>query len=42
MMFPIHDRTISDIGYGIYWSQVSGHGGVEDARLLGQTDSTRV
>ncbi|MCW2771338.1 MAG: Zn-dependent hydrolase [Aeromicrobium sp.] len=42
MMFPVHDRTISELGYGLYWSQVSGHGGVEDARLLGQTDDTRV
>ncbi len=41
-MFPIHDRTISDVAYGIYWGQVSGHGGVEDARLLGQTDTTAV
>lgn len=41
-MFPIHDRTISDIAYGIYWGQVSGHGGVDDARLLGQTDATTV
>ena len=37
-LFPIHDRTISDAGYGIYWGQASGHGGVDDSRLLGQTD----
>lgn len=39
-IFPIHDRTISDVAYGIYWGQVSGHGGVDDARLLGQSDTT--
>jgi L-ascorbate metabolism protein UlaG (beta-lactamase superfamily) len=37
-MFPIHDRTISDVAYGVYWGQVSGHGGVDDSRRLGQTD----
>ena len=37
-MFPIHDCTISEVAYGTYWGQVSGHGGVDDSRLLGQTD----
>jgi L-ascorbate metabolism protein UlaG (beta-lactamase superfamily) len=37
-MFPIHDCTISEVAYGVYWGQVSGHGGVDDSRLLGQTD----
>lgn len=41
-MFPIHDCTIAAAAYGVYWGQVSGHGGVEDIRLLGQTDSTTV
>jgi L-ascorbate metabolism protein UlaG (beta-lactamase superfamily) len=41
-LFPIHDRTISDVAYGIYWGQVVGHGGVADARLLGQTDTTTI
>jgi L-ascorbate metabolism protein UlaG (beta-lactamase superfamily) len=41
-LFPIHDRTVSEAGYGIYWSQVAGHSGVDDARLLGQTDTTTV
>lgn len=40
--FPIHDCTTSPAGHASYWAQVSGHGGVEDARLLGQTDSTTV
>lgn len=39
-LFPIHDRTISDLAYGIYWGQVSAHAGVEDVRQLGQTDTT--
>ena len=42
VMFPIHDMTIAEVAYGIYWGQVSGHGGVDDARLLGQTDTTTV
>jgi L-ascorbate metabolism protein UlaG (beta-lactamase superfamily) len=42
VMFPIHDCTISDAAYGTYWGQVTGHGGVEDARRLGQTDATTV
>ncbi|REK70101.1 MBL fold metallo-hydrolase [Aeromicrobium endophyticum] len=37
-MFPIHDCTIAEIAYGTYWGQVSGHGGVDDSRLLGQTE----
>jgi L-ascorbate metabolism protein UlaG (beta-lactamase superfamily) len=41
-MFPIHDRTISELAYGIYWGQVSGHSGIDDARLLGQSESTTV
>ena len=38
-IFPIHDCTISEVAYGIYWGQVSGHGGVDDARLVDQTGS---
>lgn len=41
-MFPIHDRTVSDVGYGIYWNQVAGHAGVDDVRRLGQADTTTV
>ena len=37
-MFPIHDCTISELAYGTYWGQVSGHGGVDDSRRLGQSD----
>ena len=41
-LFPVHDRTISDVAYGIYWGQVAAHSGVEDARQLGQGDATTV
>ncbi|NRQ50687.1 MBL fold metallo-hydrolase [Aeromicrobium stalagmiti] len=39
-LIPIHDRTVSDAAYGIYWGQLTAHSGVEDARLLGQTDAS--
>ncbi len=38
-LFPIHDRTIAEPAYGIYWQHVCGFGGVDDARKLGQVDS---
>lgn len=38
-LFPIHDKTISELAYGIYWQHTVNFGGVEDARKLGQTDS---
>lgn len=41
-IIPIHDCTISELGYGLYWGQVSNHGGVDDCRRLGQTDTTSV
>ncbi|VXB90114.1 MBL fold metallo-hydrolase [Aeromicrobium sp. 9AM] len=41
-LFPIHDRTISDLAYGIYWGQVANFGGVDDVRKLGQGDATTV
>lgn len=40
--FPIHDRTISDVAYPIYWGHVSNFGGVDDARRLDQTEATTV
>jgi L-ascorbate metabolism protein UlaG (beta-lactamase superfamily) len=40
--FPVHDRTIAEAAYGTYWGQVTGHGGVQDARQLGQADATTV
>ncbi|MGZ5367010.1 MBL fold metallo-hydrolase [Aeromicrobium sp.] len=42
MMFPIHDRTISDVAYPLYWEHCTNFGGVEDARRLGQAESTEV
>lgn len=41
-MFPIHDRTISDLAYPMYWGHSTKFGGVEDARQLGQHESTVV
>ncbi|RLV54758.1 MBL fold metallo-hydrolase [Aeromicrobium phragmitis] len=40
--FPIHDRTISDAAYDIYWNHVANFGGVADLRRLGQTEATQV
>jgi L-ascorbate metabolism protein UlaG (beta-lactamase superfamily) len=41
-LFPIHDSAISERAYGTYWGHVQNFGAVEDARRLGQTDSTVV
>ncbi len=41
-VFPIHDAAISERAYGTYWGHVQNFGGVEDARRLGQTESTTV
>ena len=38
-LFPIHDCTISELAYGIYWNHTSNFGDVKDARRLGQSDS---
>jgi L-ascorbate metabolism protein UlaG (beta-lactamase superfamily) len=38
-LFPVHDRTISEVAYGTYWGQVVGHSGVDDCRLVDQTGS---
>lgn len=35
--FPIHDCTVADAAYGIYWTHVADHGGVPDLQRLGQT-----
>jgi len=42
VVLPIHDRTIAEPAYGLYWGQVEAHGGAADARRLGQHDSTEV
>lgn len=36
--FPIHDRTVSDLGYGIYWNHMVGQSPAVRMHLLGQTD----
>ncbi len=38
-LFPVHDKTISELAYGIYWQHVRNFGGVKDARKLDQGDS---
>jgi L-ascorbate metabolism protein UlaG (beta-lactamase superfamily) len=42
VMFPVHDCTIADIAYPMYWGHLTNFGGVEDARKLGQNESTTV
>lgn len=37
--FPVHDRTIAEPAYGIYWQHIENFGGVADTRKLGQGDS---
>ena len=37
--FPIHDAGVAPIAYGIYWGHLATHGGVDDPRRLGSTDS---
>lgn len=37
--FPIHDCTVAEAAYGIYWMHVENHGGVDDLQRLGQTDA---
>lgn len=34
--FPIHDCTISELAYAIYWTHVANHGGVDDLQRLPQ------
>ncbi len=38
-LFPVHDMTISELAYGIYWQHVGNFGGVSDCRKIGQNDS---
>ncbi|KAA1419867.1 MBL fold metallo-hydrolase [Mumia zhuanghuii] len=39
VVLPIHDCTISDLAYPIYWGRVSEMGGADEALLLGQDGS---
>lgn len=34
--FPVHDCTISEQAYGIYWGHVESHAGIEDLQRLPQ------
>ncbi|MCL3837176.1 MBL fold metallo-hydrolase [Aeromicrobium duanguangcaii] len=34
--FPIHDCTVSEAGYGIYWMQLQNHAGIDDLQRLPQ------
>lgn len=38
-LFPVHDGTISDRAYDIYWNHVANHAGVPDCLRLGHADS---
>ncbi|MFD1827880.1 MBL fold metallo-hydrolase [Mumia zhuanghuii] len=40
VVFPIHDCTISDVAYLVYWGRVAEMGGAEQALLLGQDGTT--
>lgn len=42
LAFPIHDGTISELGYGIYWGHVENFGGVGSLQLLKTGDSIEV
>lgn len=37
--FPVHDCTIAEPAYGIYWMHVENHGGVDDLQRLPQDGS---
>lgn len=39
-LFPIHDCTIAEAAYGIYWGHVGNFGGVADTRKLGQAEAS--
>jgi L-ascorbate metabolism protein UlaG (beta-lactamase superfamily) len=41
-LFPVHDCTIAEAAYGIFWKHVVDFGGVEDSQKLGQRDTTTV
>ena len=42
IVFPIHDLTISDLAYDMYWGRVVELGGDLEGRRLGQRDTTDV
>ena len=38
-LVPVHDATIAEAAYPVYWMHVANHGGVQDARRLGLHDA---
>lgn len=42
VLFPIHDRTIAEPAYGIYWQHIVNFSGAGDVRQLGQSEATEV
>lgn len=42
IVIPIHDLTIAEVAYGMYWGRVVELGGELEGRQLGQHDSTEV
>lgn len=38
VLFPIHDATISDLAYGIYWGHIENFSDVPDTQRLGPRD----
>ncbi|GAA3524763.1 hypothetical protein AFL01nite_14640 [Aeromicrobium flavum] len=40
--FPIHDCTVAEAAYGIYWMHVEDHGGVDDLQRLAQDGALRL
>ena len=37
--FPIHDCTVSEAGYGLYWGHLERFSGIEDLQRLDQTEA---
>ncbi|MFY0408827.1 MBL fold metallo-hydrolase [Solicola sp. PLA-1-18] len=42
VVLPIHDCTVSELARPMYWGNVANLGGTDDARFLGQDESTEV
>lgn len=41
-IFPVHDCTIAERAYDVYWNHVVNFAGTDDVRRLGQREATRV
>ncbi|WP_262852585.1 MBL fold metallo-hydrolase [Mumia quercus] len=42
VVFPIHDCTVSELAYQVYWGRVAEMGGADEPLLLGQDGKTTV